>query len=159
SLSPPNPGLPGFGTLDWPKSGKPDFGWGEGWGEGVRIYRETLTLHPTPLPMGEGADRVRGIKQHHCPNNPALAAAASQILASSSIMAANSEGVLAMVSRPLSPRTRCTSAELRMRTTSPCKRAVVAAGRSGGPSKPIQVRPGTKPGISSAMVGTSGSFA
>src|SRR5262245_33547168 len=33
---------------------------GEGWGEGVRIYRETTTPHPTPLPMGEGAHRVRG---------------------------------------------------------------------------------------------------
>jgi hypothetical protein len=37
--------------------------------------------------------------------------------------------------------------------------AVIAAGSSRGPSRPIQVRPGTKPGISSAMVGTSGSFA
>src|SRR5262249_12309189 len=31
---------------------------GEGWGEGVRTYREIVTPHPTPLPMGEGADRV-----------------------------------------------------------------------------------------------------
>ena len=30
--------------------------WGEGWGEGVRIYRETKTPHPTPLPPGEGAE-------------------------------------------------------------------------------------------------------
>ena len=91
--------------------------------------------------------------------HPALAAAASQILASSSIMAAKADGVLVMGSSPLSRRTRCASAELRMRTTSSCKRAAIAAGRSGGPSKPIQARPGTKPGISSAMVGTSGSFA
>ena len=33
--------------------------WGEGWGEGVTDDRETLTPHPTPLPMGEGAHRVR----------------------------------------------------------------------------------------------------
>ena len=33
--------------------------WGEGWGEGVTDHRETLTPHPTPLPMGEGAHRVR----------------------------------------------------------------------------------------------------
>ena len=33
--------------------------WGEGWGEGVTGYRETKTPHPTPLPMGEGAERVR----------------------------------------------------------------------------------------------------
>ena len=26
---------------------------------GLRNYRETLTPHPTPLPLGEGADRVR----------------------------------------------------------------------------------------------------
>src|SRR5215211_2687872 len=33
--------------------------WGEGWGEGATgPSRETLTPHPTPLPMGEGADRV-----------------------------------------------------------------------------------------------------
>src|SRR5262245_61615860 len=32
---------------------------GEGWGEGVRTHRETVPPHPTPLPMGEGADRVR----------------------------------------------------------------------------------------------------
>src|SRR6516225_3866021 len=25
---------PSSALLDWPKSGKPDFGWGEGWGEG-----------------------------------------------------------------------------------------------------------------------------
>ena len=31
---------------------------GEGGGEGGRIYREILTPHPTPLPMGEGADRA-----------------------------------------------------------------------------------------------------
>ena len=30
---------------------------GEGWGEGVRTYRETVPPHPTPLPMGEGAGR------------------------------------------------------------------------------------------------------
>ena len=38
--------------------------WGEGWGEGVRglsreAHRETLTPHPIPLRMGEGADRAR----------------------------------------------------------------------------------------------------
>jgi hypothetical protein len=27
---------------------------------GVEAYRETLTPHPIPLPMGEGAERVRG---------------------------------------------------------------------------------------------------
>src|SRR3954451_17477808 len=31
---------------------------GEGWGEGVATKRETKTPHPTPLPTGEGADRV-----------------------------------------------------------------------------------------------------
>src|SRR5262249_51309149 len=31
---------------------------GEGWGEGVQISRLTVTPHPTPLPMGEGADRA-----------------------------------------------------------------------------------------------------
>jgi hypothetical protein len=31
ALSPhPNSGLPEFGNYRWPKSGKPDFGWGEG---------------------------------------------------------------------------------------------------------------------------------
>src|SRR6266508_3106589 len=30
----------------------------KGWGEGVTGHRETLTPHPTPLPMGEGADRA-----------------------------------------------------------------------------------------------------
>src|SRR5262245_60163609 len=38
---------------------------GEGWGGGVRSDRETLTPHPTPLPMGEGADRARGAKMLH----------------------------------------------------------------------------------------------
>src|SRR5436190_24119915 len=33
--------------------------WGEGRGEGVTDGRKTLTPHPTPLPTGEGADRVR----------------------------------------------------------------------------------------------------
>jgi hypothetical protein len=26
---------------------------------GIQNYREALTPHPTPLPMGEGADRAR----------------------------------------------------------------------------------------------------
>src|SRR5262249_12731201 len=30
--------------------------WGEGWAEGLQNYRETLTPHPTPLPMGERPD-------------------------------------------------------------------------------------------------------
>ena len=35
--------------------------WGEGWGEGVRTYRETYFPSPHPSPQwGEGADRVRG---------------------------------------------------------------------------------------------------
>src|SRR5687767_1056769 len=33
---------------------------GEGWGEGVRAYRESVTPHPTPLPMGEGAGSMCG---------------------------------------------------------------------------------------------------
>ena len=38
--------------------------WGEGWGEGVTRDRELETPHPTPLPMGEGADRVCGVIMH-----------------------------------------------------------------------------------------------
>jgi hypothetical protein len=75
--SPPNPGLPEFGTLRRPKSGKPDFGWGGvgGWGS---LCEAALLLHrTTPTPRlryasagdpprkgegrterGEGADRV-----------------------------------------------------------------------------------------------------
>ena len=35
----PNSGLPEFGTIEWPKSDISDFGWGEGWGEGVTEAR------------------------------------------------------------------------------------------------------------------------
>src|SRR5215467_5034993 len=32
---------------------------GDGWGEGVPVYRGIATPHPAPSPMGEGADRAR----------------------------------------------------------------------------------------------------
>jgi hypothetical protein len=38
---------------------------GEGGGEGVRAYRETVTPHPNPLPMGEGAHRARVVRVDH----------------------------------------------------------------------------------------------
>src|SRR5262245_4074152 len=116
--------------------------------------RELWEREPT-----EFVGAISGELHCHWSNNPAPAAAASQSLASSLIMAANSAGEFAILSSPFSPSTCCMSAELRIRTTSSCKRAVIGAGRFGGPSKPIQVRPGTKRGISSATVGTSGSFA
>jgi hypothetical protein len=39
-------GVRGFGSIERPQL--------------LKNHRETLTPHPTPLPMGEGADRVRG---------------------------------------------------------------------------------------------------
>src|SRR3954467_283579 len=39
--------------------GTPSPRWGEGGGEGVRTYREFVTPHPNPLPMGEGGRTVR----------------------------------------------------------------------------------------------------
>jgi hypothetical protein len=35
---------------------------------GLQNYRETLTPHPTPLPAGEGADRVRRSSDFNGPN-------------------------------------------------------------------------------------------
>ena len=96
---------------------------------------------------------------NHCPTNPALAAAAFQMRASCAIIAAKSEDELAMVSRPLSARICCTSGKCRMRTISWCRRAVIAAGRSRGASRPIQARPGAKAGTTSVIAGTSGSLA
>src|SRR5262245_2743055 len=136
---------------------------GERVGRGGWLYSEALAPHPIPSLWEREPTGFAGaisVELHcHWSNNPASAAAASQSLASSLIMAANSAGVLAMLSSPFSPSTCCTSVELRMRTTSSCKRAVIAGARFGGPSKPIQVRTGTKPGISSVMVGTFGSLA
>jgi len=54
--------LGGRGSANLPPHGRwaPSPQREEGAGEGVRTYRETVTPHPTPLPMGEGADRARG---------------------------------------------------------------------------------------------------
>ncbi len=38
---------------------------GEGSGEGVETYREPVTPHPNPLPMGEGDRRARGARGGH----------------------------------------------------------------------------------------------
>src|SRR5260370_40441343 len=37
---------------------------------GIEAHRETKTPHPTPLPMGEGAERARGecVHAHHLPS-------------------------------------------------------------------------------------------
>src|SRR5262249_10966576 len=98
---------------------------------GLDLFRD-LSPHPIPsLWERESTGLVGAISvELHChwSNNPASAAAASQSLASSLIMAANSAGVLAILSSPFSPSTCCTSAELRIRTTSSCKRAVIGAG-------------------------------
>src|SRR5262245_35088162 len=50
----PNSGLPEFGTIERSKSDKSDFDWGEGWGEGGRLSREScIPLTPTLSPSGE----------------------------------------------------------------------------------------------------------
>ena len=58
SLSPPELGLARVRHLEWPKSDKSDFGWERVGVRGIQNYRKTLTPHPTPLPLGEGADRA-----------------------------------------------------------------------------------------------------
>src|SRR6266568_7460356 len=45
----PNSGLPEFGRLDWPKSDKSDFGWGEGRGEGGSPGTESVEGPPHPV--------------------------------------------------------------------------------------------------------------
>src|SRR5262249_44807468 len=54
--SPPNPGLPGFGTSDRAKSGKPDFGWGGvgGGGRPVRQRRCVTAQHRLPSAPPQG---------------------------------------------------------------------------------------------------------
>jgi Protein of unknown function (DUF2877) len=42
---------------------------GEGWGEGVAAYREIVTPHPTPLPLGEGADLPRRVVHETQPSD------------------------------------------------------------------------------------------
>jgi len=54
----PNSGLPEFGNIDWPKSDISDFGWGEGWGEGVRVYREAPP--PSPAALCASTSPLRG---------------------------------------------------------------------------------------------------
>src|SRR5215510_12735223 len=50
----PNSGLPEFGTIERSKSDKSDFDWGEGWGEGGRLSRQScIPLTPTLSPNGE----------------------------------------------------------------------------------------------------------
>src|SRR5919204_5659998 len=60
----PNSGLPEFGTLDWPKSGKPDFGWG-GVGGGGHYLRRGWCITappppPPPPPQGGGGETEGG---------------------------------------------------------------------------------------------------
>src|SRR5260370_14540941 len=56
---------------------------------GIEAHRETKTPHPTPLPMGEGAERARGecVHAHHLPSAES-ALAARRRLASSAAVAA-----------------------------------------------------------------------
>src|SRR5260370_22948055 len=44
---------------------------------GIEAHRETKTPHPTPLPMGEGAERARGecVPAHHLPSAESALAA------------------------------------------------------------------------------------
>src|SRR6266436_2079224 len=64
--SPPNRGLPGFGTLDWPKSGKPDFGWGGVGGGGSAILSQVappLSRRATPSPPSPSRLRLARFRQ------------------------------------------------------------------------------------------------
>jgi mono/diheme cytochrome c family protein len=64
----PNSGLPEFGTIEWSKSDKSDFDWGEGWDEGVAVIQLKLSnpLTPALSPPGRGssAERVARVVSH-----------------------------------------------------------------------------------------------